>query len=458
MNPGRHGMRILAAFLGGLLALATTLAQAAKPERVALVIGNGAYPGAPLANPVHDADDVAKTLAAAGFVVVRRTDASLREMHLALREFGDRLTRDGTALFYYAGHGVQVRGRNYLIPVDADIAREDEVAYAALDLAAVLDKMDTARSPVSLVILDACRNNPFAKRFQVSAPGLAEVDAPPGTLIAFATAPGSLAVDGSGRNGLYTQHLLRHMGEPGVPVEDLFKRVRTGVRQASRGVQVPWESTSLETAFTFVAAPPNRAAATSAPEPPRLAAATPTSIGAPPRFVIGDRWRFRGHDLIAGTERDFSVEIQDIRGDEVRFRNGATADLLGNPVTSFRGEQASAFRPSARFYVFPLAPGEVRRALPFEQVTGKRHYDGTVTLNVIGEEDVVTPAGRIRAIRIERVAEWTRRGGAEAGTNTWTYWYNAAIKRWVLAETRNVTREGKLLRHERFELLSYALR
>src|SRR3982751_3370693 len=116
-------------------------------------------------------------------------------MRLALREFGDRLGKTTSGVFYYAGHGLQVRGHNYLVPVDADIAREDEVQFAALDLGAVMEKLDTARNPVNVVILDACRNNPFAKRFTVTQ-GLAQVDAPPGTLIAFSPAPGSVAAAG----------------------------------------------------------------------------------------------------------------------------------------------------------------------------------------------------------------------------------------------------------------------
>ena len=130
---------------------------AAKPVRVALVIGNAAYKDAPLANPLNDAADIARALEAAGFTVVRRDNASLKEMHLALREFGDKLTREATGLFYYAGHGMQVRGRNFLLPVDAEIAREDEVVFSALDLNAVLEKMDTARNPLNILVLEIGR-------------------------------------------------------------------------------------------------------------------------------------------------------------------------------------------------------------------------------------------------------------------------------------------------------------
>src|SRR5689334_2322020 len=153
--------RFLATLLAAVAWAAAAQAPAVKPPaRVALVIGNAAYPSAPLANPLNDAADMAKALEAAGFTVIRRDNANLREMHLALREFGDKLGKASTGLVYFAGHGVQVRGRNYLLPVDADIQREDEVAFSAMDLAAVMEKLDSARNPVNIVILDACRDNP----------------------------------------------------------------------------------------------------------------------------------------------------------------------------------------------------------------------------------------------------------------------------------------------------------
>src|SRR5690349_15652672 len=286
----------------GFLALAAVLvataafgqSPAAKPPRLALVIGNGAYKDVPLPNPVNDAADMAKALEASGFTVIRRENATLREMHLALREFGDRLGRQTTGLFYFAGHGVQVRGRNYLLPVDADIAREDEVAFAAIDLAAVMEKLDSAKNPVNIVVLDACRNNPFGTRVQASTKGLAPLDAPPGTLIAYATAPGSTAADGTGRNGLYTQHLVREIARAGAPIEEVFKAVRAGVRKDSKNAQVPWESTSLESAFVFNEQPVKVAAA-SVPAPAAAAPAHPQApspkrslpLGAPPAFSVG---------------------------------------------------------------------------------------------------------------------------------------------------------------------------
>lgn len=238
-----------------LWALAAPPGQAAnldRGKRIALVIGNAAYRSAPLANPLNDARAVSDSLRRLGFQVIALENASQKQMFDAVRQFGDQL-QDGVGLFYYAGHGVQVKGRNFLVPVDAQIEREDEVAYKAFDVAQVLEKMETAKNPLNIVILDACRNNPFARSSRSGSTGLAQMDAPTGAIIAFATAPGAEAADGSGSNGLYTQHLLRHMNTPGLKVEDVFKRTRVGVRQASQGRQIPWESTSLEGDFFFAA-------------------------------------------------------------------------------------------------------------------------------------------------------------------------------------------------------------
>src|SRR6185436_2546639 len=263
-----------------------------------------------------------KALQDSGFTVIKRENASLREMHLALREFGDRLGRQATGLFYFAGHGLQVRGRNYLLPVDADVQREDEVAFSAIELGAVMEKLDSAKNPVNIVILDACRNNPFGSRLQPSARGLAQVDAPPGTMIAFATAPGSTAADGTGRNGLYTHHLVRQMAQPGLAIEEVFKATRASVRVESKNVQVPWESTSLESMFRFREAPPQ-------PQPaaPRVAAAAPSThakpsaartaaalpVAAPPAFAVGDTWTYRIANQLDQTQREFTAIVKTIQ-------------------------------------------------------------------------------------------------------------------------------------------------
>jgi uncharacterized caspase-like protein len=233
------------------LIVAASKAQPASEPRIALVIGNADYPNAPLANAVNDARAIAERLAELRFRVTRIENATQEQMYEAIRAFGDQLRGGGVGLFYYAGHALQVRGRNYLLPARAMIEREDEIIYRTVDTGLILDKMESARNRVNVVILDACRNNPFGREFRNIAPGLAVVDAPYNTLIAFATAPGAVASDGGGRNGLYTQHLLQSLASPGVGLDDVFKKVRTGVRQASAGRQVPWESTSLEVDFYF---------------------------------------------------------------------------------------------------------------------------------------------------------------------------------------------------------------
>ena len=442
-----------------LLAAGLAAAQDPKPQRVALVIGNGKYAEAALPNAVNDGADIAKELKAAGFIVIERENATLKEMHLALREFGDKLTRNATGIFYFAGHGMQVRGRNFLLPVDADIAREDEVQFSAMDLAAVMEKLDSARNPVNLVILDACRNNPFGKRFEVAAKGLAQVEAPPGTLIAFSTAPGSVAADGTGRNGLYTRHLLEQMRKPGAPIEETFKMVRAAVRKDSLGRQVPWESTSLESHFAFhspAPAPVKVAAAAPANAPGPSVRRSVTSPTAPPAFTVGDTWTYRLRNLADQSERPLTMTVRGLRGAEVVWNAEQTSDLLGNFVRSKRGENWHVFSPSAHMYVFPLNPGARFNLTAEENVSDKRIFDLDIRIAVQGEEEVSTPAGKFRAVKIDREVKWKQRDKpAHAGTNTFVYWYSAEAKRFVIAENTNITSAGKTLSRERWELESY---
>lgn len=228
----------------------------ATARRVALVIGNSNYETAPLKNPVNDARDMSTALKNYGFDVIYKENVDQNEMKRAIREFGTQIRNAKVALFYYAGHGVQVNTRNstrnYLVPVDAKVSAEEEMEYEAVDAGFVLAQMESAQSSVNIVILDACRNNPFARSFRSAANGLAQMDAPSGTLIAYATAPGSIASDNArGRNGLYTQELLKIMATPGLGVEEVFKRVRVSVRSLTRNKQTPWELSSLTDEFTF---------------------------------------------------------------------------------------------------------------------------------------------------------------------------------------------------------------
>jgi caspase domain-containing protein len=231
---------------GILVSAVPVSAQGPREEpKVALVIGNSTYREAPLRNAVNDARAMAQTLRALGFTVLAHENAAKRVMETAILEFGRRLAAGGVGLFYYAGHGLQVRGRNYLVPVDAEIDSEAVTRVAAVDVDLLLEQMAEAKNRVNVVILDACRNNPFERRLRGAARGLAAIDAAQGTLIAYATAPGSVAADGEGANGLYTEELLQALRMPGLKVEEVFKRVRVAVAQRSKGTQTPWESSSL---------------------------------------------------------------------------------------------------------------------------------------------------------------------------------------------------------------------
>ena len=265
----------------------TAFSDQAPENRVALVIGNSAYVFGPLENPVTDARAMAKTLERSGFKVIKRENASQKDMIDSIAEFGDALKKGGgVGLFYYAGHGLQIKGRNFLVPVNADIKREDDATYMAVDANMVTDKMEGASNRLNIVILDACRNNPFAKAARSGGGGLAQMDAPVGTLVAFSTAPGSVASDGAGQNGLYTQHLLANIEQSGLRIEEVFKKVRLGVRLDSAGMQVPWENTSLEGDFFFKAGdmvalhqPPALLIGTGRNPPPGVAAIAKTEQG-----------------------------------------------------------------------------------------------------------------------------------------------------------------------------------
>ncbi|MCA3262124.1 MAG: caspase family protein [Telmatospirillum sp.] len=244
-------MVLLFRALAVAFAVVAATAPASASRKVALVIGNGAYAEAPLKNPTNDARAVAAKLRQQGFEVVLRENATKTQMNDVVADFGEKLSAGDTALFFFAGHGIQVQGRNYLIPTDARITSEQRVRLETLDVEAVLDQMAAARVSVSMVILDACRNNPFERRFRSVGGGLAQISAPEGTMIAYATAPGKVAADGEGANGLYTQELLKALSQPGLKVEDVFKQVRIGVARASGGSQVPWEASSLTGDFYF---------------------------------------------------------------------------------------------------------------------------------------------------------------------------------------------------------------
>ena len=261
---------ILKGLIGLLACGATTVAwgnrMAAPEKRTALVIGNSAYKLSPLKNPVNDAQAVAGTLKGLGFDVLLRENTTFKDLLEVMRLFSLRSQDADVRLVFYAGHGIQVKGRNYLLPVDTVLQSEEEAVSKAADVTQLLDRLSQAKEGMNVVILDACRNNPFAgndvvlpdgrrMRFRGLRPGgLAKVDPPLGTLIAFSTAPNGVALDNpTGKNSLYTLHLIANMQVPGLPIEQVFKRVRAGVAQESGRMQVPWESSSIMNDFCFKA-------------------------------------------------------------------------------------------------------------------------------------------------------------------------------------------------------------
>jgi len=254
-----------------ILALVSSVGAQVPPEepRLALLIGNSAYRESPLRNPVNDVRAMAQRFRELGFTVLVHENATKRTMEAAIIEFGRRLAEGGVGAFYYAGHGLQVRGRNYLVPVDAEIEDEASTRVAAVDVELLLEQMAEAKNRVNMVILDACRNNPFERRMRGGSRGLAAVDAARGTLVAYATAPGSVAADGDGKNGLYTEELLEALREPGLKIEEVFKRVRINVARRSKGSQTPWESSSLTGDLVVNVTVNVTTAAVSAPAPDR---------------------------------------------------------------------------------------------------------------------------------------------------------------------------------------------
>ncbi len=234
------------------LTCATPAVQAEK--RIALVMGNSAYKAAPLANPKNDAELMASTLTDIGFEVIHQTDLTQRDMKAAIVDFGERLERagkDAVGLVFYAGHGIQSSGRNYLVPVDATLEKESYLDIEAVPADWILGQMAQARNALNFLILDACRNNPFARSFRSAERGLARMDAPRGTLIAYSTKPGDVAADGAGRNSPYTKALSIVMRRPGLSASHMFIEARNRVLEETNDQQTPWEEGGLTAPFYF---------------------------------------------------------------------------------------------------------------------------------------------------------------------------------------------------------------
>jgi carboxyl-terminal processing protease len=249
-------------------------ASAAAEPRVALVIGNSNYGAGigKLPNPANDAALMTAALQKTGFDVIKVVDADQKTMKRKIIEFGEKLANAGpkaTGLFYYAGHGIQVKGINYLVPIDAHIEKEADVSIESLTADDVMEQMEFATNAVNIIILDACRNNPISRSMRSASRGLAPMqsDSVRGTFIAYSTAPGSVAADGSGTNSPYSQALAKSIVQPGVGIEEVFRDVRGQVMRATEEKQIPWDSSSLTAPFYFNPGAAKPASVTNAPAP-----------------------------------------------------------------------------------------------------------------------------------------------------------------------------------------------
>lgn len=338
--------RLLAA-----IACASCWVAAAASDRVALLIGNNNYGTVPLRNAANDAKDLGDALKDLGFQVIVRQNASRKDMIDAIREFGNAIDGANTALFFYAGHAMQFKDRNYLIPIDAAMGSEEDITFFAVELGQIFDRMDRARTRNNFIILDACRDNPFASSFKLSASGLAQMSAPSGTMIAYATAPGSVAADGYGRNGIYTKHILQNIKTPDLPAEIMFKRVREGVEQETRRLQTPWDSSSLKGDFAFNASSGGTAKTQAASGP--------------------------SADVTLQMEREFWVSVresnrpEDIRAYLDKYPNGNFAalaknrlDALVKPARIATAESVPAASPPAAPPSKTLEPAAAPRSAP----------------------------------------------------------------------------------------------
>ena len=485
--------------------------------RIGLVIGNTKYVEAPLRNPANDARAIGTELQRLGFQVNAQLDAGRKEMIEAIRAFGNDLAkRKSVGLFYYAGHAAQLAWHNYLVPVDAVIERLEDMQSKTVELTILLDALVKAKNPMNVVILDACRDNPFGTKLPVQQKGLSQFDAPPGSLLAYATSPGNVASDGSGENGLYTENLVRELKTPDAKIEDVFKRVRLNVRRKSEGQQIPWESTSLEEDFYFQ--PPKQIRKLSEQELERQfnaelavwekikdskepgpiedylrknpsgryaelaqfhldrvlarlgekkievinAAQNPFTKGTghiDTHFKIGDSYSYREIDSFTKIEtRKFTNRITDITDNEVIFNNGVLiTDLFGNLIKNARGRYTEA-----QFFIPEYTVGKKWttrfKFMPEKGGVSETEYE----FRVKARESITVPAGTFDVYKVEGNG-WGTGTGERGGSLRLQsiYWISPGVRRPVANENVRIFVFGarsKMLVNERQELIEYAQR
>lgn len=479
-------------------------------------MGNSRYKQVPLRNPVNDANGMVETLKRVGFATSLGLELTQSGMHEAIRAYTESLARTrAVGVFYFAGHGAQLAWRNYLIPVDADIVNIEELRERAVDVNSLIAGIRQAGNPMNLIVLDACRDNPFGSSARIDQKGLSQLDAPAGTLLAYATAPGNTAIDGEGEHGLYTEHLLREIQVPEAKVEDVFKRVRLAVRRRSKGLQIPWESTSLEEDFWFI--PPrekiklaeeeterefeqelalweriknslepepledylrrypsgrfaelaqlqlDRALAklgekkveiVSAPDNPY----TKGTAAANTAYRVGDFYSYRRVDLLTKLETSrINRTVTEITESEVRYNGGRfVTDLLGNNLRFGGGMTWSPNQTTPTEF----SVGK-RWSTRFRVIPGKGG-DTTVELEmrIADRERIGVAAGTFNAFRVEARGWQTGVRGRKRAHLDWdlkTWYAPDQVRQPVLIEwlVRDSERRGRITRSDRDELTEF---
>jgi Caspase domain len=318
--------------------------QQGEGRRIALVVGNSRYASSPLTNPANDAELLATTLKDLGFEVRLLKNGDQVAMKRAIQEFGATLEKagaDSVGLFYYAGHGVQLNGLNYLIPVGANIDRDADVEIEAVSADWVLEQMRYARNRLNFVILDACRNNPFVRSSRSADRGLAKMDAPAGVLIAYSTAPGDVAADGAGNNSPYSEALARAMRSSDEPAELMFKQARDEVRRVTAERQTPWEASSLTGENFYFAATTAPKSVTRQPDPSSIQPVAPAAPAGPvtrqaasaPSATFSDTPVFMDDALCKNAVGEWRIESDAMKGRlKLDAQAGGAAKVTGKPA------------------------------------------------------------------------------------------------------------------------------
>lgn len=491
--------------------------QLLKLPKIALVIGNGSYKQSPLKNPANDAKGMAEALNLLGFEVAVRLDAGRASMQSAINAYtGQLASRKCVGLFYFAGHGVQINWKNYLLPVDAVVGSNEEVEAQGVSVNGITGSLGKAGNALNLIILDACRDAPFGEAKKPDQKGLSQMDSPHSTLLAYATAPGNVASDGAGANGLYTESLLREIRAADAKVEDVFKRVRLDVRRKSNGAQIPWESTSLEDDYYFV--PPASLAAPSDQERERrfaeelklwekiesvtaaepfldylrkypsgnfselaqfrldraLAAQGEKRVEIAPQkgnpytagtqrtdtaFRVGDTYVYEVTDLESGGARrrvrDTVTAVNDI---EVVFNNGRfTWDMLGNLRRRADGtsEAGAQYVPAE----FAIGKSWISRHDLHEAGRSAPFAYVSYSFRIAAREQVMVPAGTFDCFRIEGTGVTRPYLGSWNSQLSWVRWMAPTVCRVAIKSeykrTRYDRRGSAALNSSRTELVSF---